>query len=98
MLNWVILLGFHSVNNGTSTLQNIAELINNIHQSFLGWLLGRDKDTFRGMFDTTYNPRPNIKISINTYNDRVLKNIEKDIKQDPTLSNIRTSIQKKYVI
>ncbi|NBP59480.1 hypothetical protein EBU71_23570, partial [bacterium] len=85
MLNWVILLGFHSVNNGTSTLLNIAELINNIHQSFLGWLLGRDKNTFRGMFDTTYNPRPIIKISIETYNDRVLKNIEQDINSDSTL-------------
>ena len=93
MLNWVILLGFHSVNNGTSTLKNIAELINNIHETFLGWLIGRDKDTFHGMFDTKRNPI--IVESIETYNDRVSKKIENDIKGDPTLLNIRSAIQTK---
>ena len=93
MLNWVILLGFHSVNNGTSTLKNIAELINNIHETFLGWLIGRDKDTFHGMFDTTR--KPIIETSIETYNESVSKKIEKDIKGDPTLLNIRSAIQTK---
>jgi len=96
MLNWIILLAFHCVNDGNNPnnlkYENIRELINNIYDSFLNWML-RDEDTFRGMFDK--GRFPTYEKSAKTYSERISKNIESGINKDPTLRPLRTEIIKK---
>lgn len=91
MLNWIMLLAFHSVNKGSSEMTKVGELITKIHYTFLGWMVGQDVSTFRGMFDPT--TKPSVEVSIKTYSDRIDKNITGGIAGDPSLFEILNDIQ-----
>jgi hypothetical protein len=90
-LNWIILLAFHSEYTGHSRLDDVGELIRNMHDAFLGWMR-REKDTFNRMFFPDDSNSVNSRV---TYSTRVETIINDTIRNAPSLSDTVATIKKK---
>lgn len=90
-LNWIILLAFHSLYLGTSTLENVCWLIDKMHEAFLGWM-SREQAIFKQMFTPAdYNHKNSQK----NYSDKVNGIINRDIQGQPLLFSTLKTIKDK---